>query len=153
MGSSTRPDSTVLAGFGLTIAAAACFGATTVIARHVVTVYASPLTLSAFSLVFGTLFLLGLFHKDIKHSIYVPRIGLLFMVIAGLAAAAGPTLVFFALTYAPVTIVTPIASINPLMVILISYIFLRRSDPITFRLILGTILVIGGVTLIALGMD
>jgi drug/metabolite transporter (DMT)-like permease len=50
-----------------------------------------------------------------------------------------------------VVVVSPIASVNPLMAIALAHLFLKRMERITPRIIAGAVLVVAGVTAIAIG--
>ena len=58
---------------------------------------------------------------------------------------------FWALTEAPVVVVSPITGINPLVAILLAHVFLQRLEHVTKRTIVGGILVVAGVALVAIG--
>ena len=73
------------------------------------------------------------------------------MLLSGIASASGIIASFFALNIAPVVVVSPVRSINPLFALLLSYIFISRLEKITVKLIIGCILVVTGVILITVG--
>jgi drug/metabolite transporter (DMT)-like permease len=74
-----------------------------------------------------------------------------FFFLAGLASGSGALLSFFSLSMAPVVIVSPIQNTYPLFALLFAWMFLRRMEKISFRLLLGALFVVGGVALIAVG--
>ena len=74
-----------------------------------------------------------------------------FLLIAGVAAALGVMSSFFALSMAPVVLVSPIQSTNPLFSLLWSRLFLGHLERITPRVVIGTIMVVAGVALITIG--
>lgn len=55
---------------------------------------------------------------------------------------------FLALSASNITIIQPIAGTNPLWAILFSYIFLRQTEIITSKIIVGTVIIVAGVALI-----
>ena len=55
---------------------------------------------------------------------------------------------FLALSASRITRIQPIAGTNPLWAILFSYIFLRETERITMKIVLGTVLIVLGVALI-----
>lgn len=57
---------------------------------------------------------------------------------------------YFALSKAPLVMVSPIFAINPLITLLLAHIFLNKLEKITTRTVLGTILVVSGVSIITL---
>ena len=60
---------------------------------------------------------------------------------------------YLAFNEAPVVLVAPAAGTYPLVAILLSYIFLQRLERVTWRIVLGAVLVVGGVALIATGTN
>ena len=143
-------DRRVLLGMGLSLAAAIAYGGSQVIGRKVVTDVASPLVASAFALLFGNIAVLLVSHRDLR-AINTSRRALAFMSLAGLASGAGATSMLFALSRAPVVLVTPVAAVTPLIVLFLSSVFLKQMEFITPRVITGTLIVIGGVVLVIVG--
>ena len=60
---------------------------------------------------------------------------------------------FLAISNAPVVVVAPILAMNPLTAILFSQIFLRGMERITWRVLIGALLVVAGVIIITLGQN
>ena len=58
---------------------------------------------------------------------------------------------FLALDRAPVVLVAPLTGTYPLVSILLAYIFLKRMERLSWRTLLGAMLVVAGVALIAIG--
>ena len=69
---------------------------------------------------------------------------------AGLFLTAGWLTLFYALSYGDAIIVAPLASLHPVIVLGWSYLFFKDLEKITFRTVLGIIIVLIGVLLIAL---
>lgn len=67
---------------------------------------------------------------------------------AGLANTIFLALYYSALGMAPVNVVVPLMQTSPFFVVLISYFALPQLEPITWRLILGTIAVISGAVIV-----
>ena len=65
--------------------------------------------------------------------------------------SGGVLLVYSALWYAPVTIVGPLSSLSPLIAIFLSRMFLRDIEQITPRIVISTLVVVGGVIAIVMG--
>ena len=151
MQTSARADRRQLLGYAASLGAALCYGAGQVVARHIVTNVASPLVLAAYSFLFGSLFLYPLARQDISKALESPRRTLWLLIGAGLASTWGVIFVTLALSRAPVVVVAPIVSISPLLTVLLTHLFLRRVERVTPRVVGGTLLVVGGVTLVILG--
>lgn len=146
---STRRDALVGRAFG--IGAALAYGASSVLVRRAVGVLAPPLVGAAIALLSGTLALAVVGARGLKTSLVESRKAIGFLLLSGLAASLGIIASFFALSMAPVVIVSPLQSTNPLFALLWSYLFLGRLEKITRRLVLGTVLLVGGVILVTLG--
>ncbi|MBM3945537.1 MAG: hypothetical protein FJ317_08650 [SAR202 cluster bacterium] len=71
--------------------------------------------------------------------------------LAGLASAWGIGFFLLAVGKAPVVVVSPIGGVYPLFVIILSYLFLKRVERITWQTVVGALLVVGGVAAITVG--
>ena len=65
----------------------------------------------------------------------------------GLAVAS----LFQALGRAPVSVVSPINAINPLITLVLVHVFLRQLESVNIFLVVGTLLSVGGVIAVVLG--
>ncbi len=141
-----------LAGFGVGLLSALSYGVGTLVSRKLVSGETSPVVASAFALLFGTVFVAGLFRghalADIKSA---PRRAWVMVSLAGLGSAWGVNLLFLALHHGSVSIAAPVASVGPLISILLASVFLKQIERITRRVVLGGVLVVLGVALISLG--
>ena len=138
-------------GYAAAIGAAIAYGASQTVGKHVTTEYAPPLVGTAFSLLFGFLYVSLMFHRHIPGDLRVSsRRGFLWFSLSGIASAAGVTLLYFALSSAPVVVVSPVVAISPLITLTLAHFFLQRLERITKRTIMGTLLVVLGVIIIAL---
>ena len=138
-------------GYTAAIGAAMAYGASQTVGRHVTTEHAPPLVATAFALIFGFGYVSLMFHRHIPHDLRTSsRRGFLWFGLSGIASAAGVTFLFFALSNAPVVVVSPVAAIHPLITLTLAHIFLQRLERITKRTILGTLLVVLGVVIITL---
>jgi len=73
---------------------------------------------------------------------------LAYFVAAGLAENVGVFLGVVALSLGAVSVVTPLASVAPIFVLLLSGLFLRRIELLNARLVVGTVLIVLGAYLI-----
>ena len=142
----------LLMGYLAALGAAFCYGSLALVARKIVTDYSSPIVATAFSMLFGTLILGAFVHRhafsDIPSS---PMRGWMLVALAGLASTWGVSFWFLALNEAPVVLVAPLVGTSPLVSIILTHLFLQRLERVTWRTVLGAILVVGGVVAIALG--
>ena len=149
--SKLRGGGRVWLGYGFAMGAALSYGASQTVGKHVTTEHAPPLVGTAFALVFGLAYVSVMFHRhiptDLKSS---SRRGYLWFGLSGIASASGVTLLYFALSEAPVVVVSPVVAINPLITLTLAHVFLQRLERITKRTILGTMLVVLGVVIITL---
>ena len=144
----------VALGYVAALGAALSYGAVTLVARKIVDDYSLAIVGTAFSLLFGTIIVGTLFHRHVlTDSIRVPRRGWVMVALAGCASAWGVSFLFLALTKAPVVLVAPLAGTSPLLSIALTHIFLQRLERVTWRTVLGAVLVLGGVGLIAVGTE
>jgi drug/metabolite transporter (DMT)-like permease len=145
----TRRDAIIGRAFG--IGAALAYGSSSVLIRQGVTGLAPPLVGAAIGLLSGTLSLTIVGARGLRTNLTQKRRAIGFLLIAGVTAALGIMSSFFALSMAPVVIVSPLQSTSPLFTLLWSHLFLGKLEKITLRLVLGSILVISGVALITIG--
>ncbi|MBM3948890.1 MAG: hypothetical protein FJ312_06575 [SAR202 cluster bacterium] len=149
-----QANRTIVLGYGASLISAAGYGTGAVVGRKIVDDYASPLVATAMALVLGSLPLLLLSQRHIANEIdNVPRRAWVMMALAGLASAWGVAFMFLAVAEAPVVLVAPIGGVYPLFVIILMYLFLKRSERITWQTILGAVLVVGGVAAITVGRE
>ena len=140
-------------GYASAIGAAACYGTLAVIGKKVVTDIAPPLVATSFSMIIGTIILAAIFQQQIRKDILVrPALkGLLFVALAGGSATWGVTFWFLALNEAPAILVAPIASIAPVFSVILTLIFLRKTERVSQKTIIGALLVTVGVVLVTVG--
>jgi drug/metabolite transporter (DMT)-like permease len=136
-------------GYAAGIGAAVAYGASQTVGKHVTSEFATPLVGTAFSLVFGFLYVSVMFHRHIPNDLRTsPRRGFLWFGLSGIASASGVTLLYFALSNAPLVVVSPVVAINPLITLTLAHFFLHKLEKITKRTIMGTVLVVLGVVII-----
>jgi len=99
------------------------------------------------SLVFYAM--LCLMFKSMRNSISLNRNDLLFLCAAGVFLTAGWLTLFYALSLGDAIIVAPLSNLHPVIVVGLSYLFLKDIEKITSKMIVGIILVLIGVVLTA----
>ncbi len=133
------------------IGAGLSYGVTMVLVRHGVGDLTVPLVGAAIAVFSGTLGLFVIGGRGLKAGLVEGKNSVLLMAAAGAAGAGGIIASFFALSRAPVTVVSPLLSITPLFALLWSWLFLGHLEKITRRLVLGSLLVVAGIALIVVG--
>ncbi|KXA99858.1 hypothetical protein AKJ40_02320 [candidate division MSBL1 archaeon SCGC-AAA259M10] len=73
-------------------------------------------------------------------------------ILSGLIQTTGFGLVYLALSISRVVVVVPFRSMTPFFVMILSYAFLRRLEEINKYIVLGSLLVVGGATVVGLYM-
>jgi DME family drug/metabolite transporter len=99
------------------------------------------------SLVFYSI--LFLMSKSMRNSVSMNRNDLLFLCGAGVSLTTGWLTLFYALSLGDVIIVAPLANLQPVMVVGLSYLFLKDIEKITPKMIAGILVVLIGVLLTA----
>lgn len=128
-----------------------CYGATSVLIRKGVNDFASPLVGATLALLAGTIALSLMSVADGGNGLRDKKKAILFLALSGIMSATGVTANYLALSQAPVTVVSPISSTNPLVSIIGAHFILRHFEPITKRTVIGALLVVLGISIIALG--
>jgi uncharacterized membrane protein len=100
------------------------------------------------SLVFYALMCLAF--KSMRAAISLNLKNTLYLCGAGVFLTTAWLTLFYALSYGDAIIVAPLASLHPVMVLGWSYLFFKDIEKITFKTVLGIIIVLIGVLLIAL---
>jgi uncharacterized membrane protein len=99
------------------------------------------------SLVFYAI--LCLMSKSMRNSVSLNRNDLLFLCAAGMFLTTGWLTLFYALSLGNVIIVAPLSSLQPALVVGLSYLFLKDIEKFTPKMIVGLSLVLIGVLLTA----
>jgi len=151
--SSSRSESKFkgYSGYLAGIGASAIYGGLGVLGKKVA-LESHPMVAAGFGFLFGfllmTLFFGNTFPRNIKNSI---KSTYLFLTIAGLTTGFGVSSWYLALSMIPVIIVAPVVSAYPLFTIALSAIFLRNIEKITYKTILGALLVLAGIIIVGVG--
>ncbi len=149
-----RTDRRYLIGCLAGLTAGAATGGSTVLAKQAVSVYGSPLAVTALGM------LAAMF-------IVIPAVGFIaarnpavrsfdwksmgFVGLSGLSTTVSIVAQLFAVQRADVVIVAPILATFPLWTLLLSHIFISRLEQITLRLTIGTMVTVAGVIAVVLG--
>jgi drug/metabolite transporter, DME family len=85
-----------------------------------------------------------------KETLVWNRASLGYFIVGGALESLGLLLVFYALTFGPVILVTPMTATLPLWILLASKVFLRDVEKITPRVVAGAAFVVVGTIAMAL---
>ena len=121
------------------------------LAKRLMEEYAPPLVVTTVSLLFGTLVMLTLAGRDMTGAFRLSIKPLVALALAGISAGGAVIVLYIAVNRAPVSVVYPVAGINPLINLILVHLFLQRLERITLRVVGGTVLVVAGVILVVLG--
>ncbi len=138
-------------GYIFAVASALSYGSGQALTRKGLSDLTTPLVGATISLLAGLVILSLMNIRSIGSTdLKISRKAALFMALSGLCASSGIAINYFALTKAPLVIVSPVVSTNTLIAILLTHIFLRRLERITLRTMLGAILVVIGVVIMSI---
>ena len=141
-------------GYFLAVAGAATFATRDVISRHVLSGISPPLVAAGFALLIGGAMLLTIIHRQVLNTIRnLPPQYIAICCIAGIFQGIAIGALFLALSRAPVTVVSPINASSPLITLALAHIFLRRLENLSWTLVPGTLISVGGVVLVVLGAE
>jgi drug/metabolite transporter (DMT)-like permease len=140
-------------GYLFAFGAAAAYGTSGVLIKAGLTTYGSPFTAITIATLTGAVVLSPLafgswrgrgkgWRPDAR--------SILFVLASGLCAFTGFSSNTLALSQLPVTVVAPISSAYPLVTVVLVLLFLRRTEVISWRTILGATLIVLGIILVAL---
>ena len=136
-------------GLFLGVLTAAIYGFSVYLESRVVREVAPPLVSSAFTLMFGSLFVILAFHRTAPQELLTAsKRGLLFMALSGAGVAWGLSFLFVALSLSPVIMVGPAMNVSPLITLTLSHFFLQRIERVTMPLVIGCLLIVAGAAII-----
>jgi drug/metabolite transporter, DME family len=137
-------------GYLLALGAATAYGINAVVIREGTQRFGIVLPGLVIALLVGLASMAPLAWRARPPASSVTRRSLVLVALAGACAAVGIGSHTLALSQMPVSIVTPISSTYPLVTILLVRLFLRHTERITPRIVLGALCVVAGVVVIAL---
>jgi transporter family protein len=129
--------------------AATCFGVVA-IARKLGLVHAGPLFGSAMNItaamIASSAFVLA---SGNRGALRCDRRSLLYFIAGGIAENAGVFFLLLALGFGHVSVVIPLAGTAPLFVLLLAYLFPTAAEKLTWRIAVGSALIVLGVVLLS----
>ena len=138
-------------GYLFAIGASLGLGTMDVIAKHITSEIAPPLVTAAFSLLIGTLLLAVISHRQVVSSFGPSQRGHVgHAMMAGVSVGLAIILFYSALSRAPVTVMSPVASGSPLVTLIVAHVFMRRLESINPPLAIGTLITVAGIIMVVL---
>lgn len=130
--------------------AAICFGARDVVARFGVKDFSSPLVAGALAPSIACLFLSFLFFSSSEAFRFrLNKKALPHLILSAIFYVTAYFSLFASLNAGHVVIVAPVIHSTPLFTLIISFLFFRKEEHLSSRIVLGGILVVLGVTIIS----
>ncbi len=149
-----RTDRRYLIGCLAGLMAGAATGASTVLAKQAVSVYDSPLVITALGMlaaIFIVVPAVGVIAVRSPAVREFDRRSMAFIWLSGLSTTVSIVAQLFAVQRADVVIIAPILATFPLWTLLLAHIFIARLEQITLRLTVGAIVTVAGVAAVAVG--
>jgi drug/metabolite transporter (DMT)-like permease len=132
------------------IIAAFTFALSLIIRKHGLNLYDEPLLSASIGYTISFLFFSSiLFFSKSKISLNIKRDFRLFWK-AGIFGALAAGLISFSLSSERLSLVTPISQTEPLFVILFTYLLLKQTERISYKILFSTILIVVGVVLVTI---
>ncbi len=141
----------MLLGYVFSLIAAVLWGTNHVLIRLGVTGMTTPLVGATLSTMVGALLLSTVAARNYGPVVRDHRKSLVFILLAGATAAMGLTFQFLAFSVAPVIVVSPVSCTYPIITVVLARFFLKKTEIITPRVVIGAVCVVVGVALIAVG--
>jgi drug/metabolite transporter (DMT)-like permease len=135
-------------GYTFALCAGACYGLNNVLVRQGLVGFKYPLLGATIALTMGTIILLLISTPYLRRARATSGSSLLYLVLAGVTSALGVACSYIALSLAPVVVVSPVTATFPLFTLVTSRLLLGQAERITWRVVLGALLVVGGVAVI-----
>jgi drug/metabolite transporter (DMT)-like permease len=141
-------------GYAAAFGSAIIYGIMPALSKQAVSYSTNPIMTASFTLLTGSLILSLVFAPRIPRDLRVsPWRALAFVAAGGVAMSGGVVLGYGAVLRAPIIVVSPIISAQPVVSLALAHIFLQRLERITWPLVAGTLLVVGGVVAITFGIE
>ena len=128
-------------------AAAVLYGGSHVVRKLGIDLVASPLIASAVTIT-TSWFLAAGYVLWSETTIDLDRRQLAFFSLAGVATSVALPVLYVALQVGLVVLVTPVMNLSPLFVLAMSFVFFRESELFSPRIVVGTLTVVVGITLL-----
>lgn len=83
-----------------------------------------------------------------RHILRYDRKGIIFYTLAGISNAFAVLFWYLSLSYAEAVVVAPIQTMDRIFTLILAYLFIQQVEKIGWRVILGTLITVGGTYLI-----
>ena len=93
--------------------------------------------------------ILTLVKRDKQGATWKNRNAWIFFGLSGIMSIMGQLSIFYALMIGTVVIVSPLSTISPLFVIIMAAIFLRSMEKVTFKIVMGAVLIVAATALLS----
>jgi drug/metabolite transporter (DMT)-like permease len=143
-------DRSRLLGYIFSFTATLAYSAVTVMGRWGVRELASPITGATISLITGTLLMSLITVRNTNIHLKGSKKGFIFFAIAGLLSAVGAIGFYSAVRTVDAIVAGPILASNAFITIAVVRVVLQRLERVTLRLILSSVLIVGGGLLITM---
>jgi len=140
-----------LLGIGFSLASAMSYGANMVLIRWIVTSKVNPVVATTVSIFFGMLILMATSGRHLTDSIKSSRRATAFFAFSGVAMTIGSVASYTSLSLAPAVLVSSLGATSPLFAILGTYLFLQKLEKVTYQVVIGSLMVVGGGVLVTMG--
>ncbi len=139
------------AGMALALASALAMALSAALTRLVVHEFSSPLGANFYaSAIALPSFLPAISNRPLRSVADWSSRHWQYIWLVGLVSAIGTTCGYFALKYAPLVVVQPIAQSRPLFVLLVSWIFLQAHESVNWKVTAGALAIVLGTALLIL---
>ncbi len=138
-------------GYLFSLIAAALWGASHVVIKLGVTNLAPPLVGATFSTFVGAGVFSALAIRDRESVAQCSRKALIFVALAGTFAALALLFQFLAFSMIPVIIASPLSCTYPIVTAALAHLFMKQTEKVTPRVVVGALCVVVGGALITLG--
>ena len=144
-----RNDKTnLLIGYLISLLAALCYGTASYLGKILVDESITPIVTGIYAIFFGSVVLAVLVRKEIKFIAKAGIKSIIFMSLAGIAGSFAITVFFWGVQLGSLTTVAPLVSLQALVAMTLTHLFLQKLERITPRIFFGTALVAIGIALI-----
>ena len=151
-GTSVKSASSTRMELVLPVSSALLVGFGFVLRKMGLSAYNEPILGGAISYLFSLCFyiFLSALSTAMRRSMAVSRQGLRLFWKAGLILCVGTLCYYYALRYGDVSLITPLTNTEPFFVFVFAYILLRELERITYKLVVGALIIVTGVSLITI---
>jgi len=132
----------------LPLLAALGFAIRDIVSRHGLETYPEPMVAAAAATLASVSLMWALAAARVVPFVRPPRRGFGWLALSGVCECLAYVTMWRALATAPVSIVSPLVHAQPLFTIVLAAVFLRDVERMTWRLVLASLLIVAGVTVV-----